>query len=82
MKKDRTELPRFHVGQVVRVTTTIMSSRSLQVGKIVSVQTSSRAQTLDKYIVQFSDNSLATFWDIQLEPILRAPRPSASATNR
>jgi len=67
MKKERTDTPRFYVGELVRITTAIMSRRALQVGTVVSMRTSSQARTLDKYVVGFSDSSLQTFWDIQLE---------------
>lgn len=77
-KKERTELQQFQVGDIVRVTTLIMSRQSNQVGTIVSVQLSRHARTLDKYVVMFSDNTSETFWDIQLEAVPFARSADAS----
>jgi hypothetical protein len=74
MRKERTELPRLHVGQTVRVTDTIMTQRSMQIGEILSVQTSPMAETLDKYVVLFRDDARLTFWDIQLDPLFGPTR--------
>ncbi len=70
MKKERTDLARFQVGERIRIRTTIMSRRSLQVGRVVSVHLSSRARTLDKYVVRFDDESEEIFWEIQLESVV------------
>ena len=67
MRKERTDLQRFQIGDVVRVTTQIMSRRSHQVGKVVAVKVSRYAKTLDKYVIHFEPDSSETFWDIQLE---------------
>ena len=68
MRKERTELLRFRVGENVLITAAIMSRRCGQRGKIVSIRGSSTARTLDKYVVLFQDNAQETFWDIQLQP--------------
>ena len=75
MRKERTDLPRFQVGDQVCITTTIMSRRSMQEGKIISVQASPRAKTLDKYIVSFQDDSSEIFWDIQLAQVPMPEHP-------
>jgi hypothetical protein len=48
----------------------------MQVGRIVSVQVSRHARTLDKYMIVFGDESVAAFWDIQLEDPPEARRAS------
>jgi hypothetical protein len=83
MKRDRSDAARFQVGELVRITTTIMTSRSFQVGRVISVRISSRARTLDKYVIGFTDDA-REFWDIQLEAVKisspsETPSKSASA---
>jgi hypothetical protein len=69
MKKERTDTSRFSIGELVRINTTIMSRRSFQIGRVITMRVSSRARTLDKYVVGFADDARETFWDIQLEAV-------------
>ena len=78
MRKERTDPARFQVGERVRIRTTIMSRRSLQVGTVVSAQLSSRARTLDKYVVRFDDESEEIFWEIQLESLVPSNEVASS----
>jgi hypothetical protein len=78
VKKERTDPPRFQFGEYVRVRTTIMGRRSLQVGRVVSAQFSSMARTLDKYVVRFDDESEEIFWDIQLESVASSSEAASS----
>jgi hypothetical protein len=67
----RTDPPRFEIDGVVTVKNTIVSRYSKRVGKVVAINQSRYATTLDKYVVLF-DNATETFWDIQLEGVTAA----------
>lgn len=63
----RTELPRFHVGDTVKIRSTISTRHAGAIGSITKVQSSRHAGSLDKYTVQFKPDVEAEFWEIQLE---------------
>ncbi len=63
----RTELPRFHVGDRVRIRSTISTRHAGAIGSITKVHSSRHAGTLDKYIVELDTNLEAEFWEFQLE---------------
>jgi hypothetical protein len=66
-------LPRFTVGQLVRINDAISTRYIGREGTVVVVKPSPRARpkdtSLDKYTVAFSGDEQAEFFDIQLESV-------------
>ena len=67
MKYQRTDRPRFRVGDRVCIAGSIASRHRSQTGQIAAVVRNKHARTLDKYEVSFDSGESATFWDIQLQ---------------
>lgn len=65
----RTELPRFHVGDTVKIHSKISTRHEGSVGSVTKVQSSRHSGTLDKYTVQLDPNVEELFWEIQLEKV-------------
>ena len=74
MRKARA-IPRFTVGQRVRINDTITTRYIGREGTVIKVEPSRHATvkntTLDKYTVAFSDDDQAGFFDNQLERVGR-----------
>jgi predicted P-loop ATPase/GTPase len=72
MGKPRT-VPRFAVGQRVRINDTIAARYIGQEGTIVAVKVNHHAKptntSLDKYTVAFSADEQAEFFDVQLDGV-------------
>jgi len=70
MSKPRA-IPRFTIGQRVRINHSITSRYTEQQGTIVAVKPNFHSKvkgtTLDKYTVSFSDDEQADFFDSQLK---------------
>jgi hypothetical protein len=65
----RTELPRFQVGDTVKIRSTISTRHAGAIGCVTKIQSSRHAGTLDKYTVQFEPDVEAQFWEFQLESV-------------
>jgi hypothetical protein len=60
-------MPRFQIQQAVQIRDVIGTNYQGCVGRIVEIQANKMGRTtLDKYVVEFSDEERQTFWDIQL----------------
>ena len=69
----RTDLPRYGIGDLVTVTGSISSRHIGDAGVIVDRKISPYNRTLDKYIVKLYRGATAEFWDIQLQAIRDIP---------
>jgi hypothetical protein len=65
----RTELPRFQVGDTVKIRSTISTRHAGAIGSVTKIQSSRHSGTLDKYTVQFDPSLEAEFWEFQLERV-------------
>jgi hypothetical protein len=65
--RKRSGPPRFKVGDLVRISSSIATRFNRKKGVIVAAQVSPRSPQLDQYIVRFGDGHEVTFWDIQLK---------------
>jgi hypothetical protein len=63
-------MSRFKVDDVVEINSVISSKYTGRRGRITKVIPSrQQTQTLDRYVIRFSESEEATFWDIQLIPV-------------
>jgi transcription antitermination factor NusG len=66
--KRRLTGPRFHVGDTVRITSTILTRFAGMSGLIIEVRESRHSCTLDKYVLRVDkEPEDRVFWDIQLK---------------
>ena len=65
----RTDLPRYGVGDVVTVNGSISSRYTGETGVILDRKISAYNRTLDKYTVKLHRGGTAVFWDIQIRGI-------------
>jgi hypothetical protein len=64
---NRSDEPRFKVGDRVEILSIILSRFSGRTGLIIAVGVNQYAPNLDKYIVRFEDGSVNVFWEFQLK---------------
>jgi hypothetical protein len=58
---------RFKLDDVVEINSVIASKHTGRQGRITKlVPSKQQTQTLDRYVVRFSESEEETFWDIQL----------------
>jgi hypothetical protein len=69
-RKGERNPPRFTIGEMVEIGTTIFTRHRELTGRIVEVEISQHCHTLDRYLVQFTVAAEPRrFWDIQLEKV-------------